>query len=69
MGVNNPFIAQYSGGSSQKTLSKPKKIGRTILYVFISIIAVAILGGMLYYKQTQNNEAKLEQDKFIAFAK
>lgn len=68
VGANNPFIAQYSG-SSQKTSSKPRKIGKTILYGFISIIAVAILGGLLYYKQTQNNEAKLEQNKLIAFAK
>ena len=66
--ANNPLIAQYSG-SSQKTSSKPRKIGKTILYGFISIIAVAILGGLLYYKQTQNNEAKLEQNKLIAFAK
>ena len=67
VGVNNPFIAQYSG-SSQKTSSKPKKTGKTILYVFISIIAVAILG-LLYYKQVQNSEAQLEQNKLIAFAK
>ena len=68
VGANNPFIAQYSG-SSQKTSSKPKKEGKTILYVFISIIVVATLGGLLYYKQTQNNEAQLEQNKLIAFAK
>ena len=68
VGANNPFIAQYSG-SSQKTSSKPKKTGKTILYVFISIIVVATLGGLLYYKQTQNNEAQLEQNKLIAFAK
>lgn len=68
VGANNPFIAQYSG-SSQKTSSKSKKTGKTILYVFISIIVVATLGGLLYYKQTQNNEAQLEQNKLIAFAK
>ena len=68
VGANNPFIAQYSG-SSQKTSSKPNKTGKTILYVLISIIVVATLGGLLYYKQTQNNEAQLEQNKLIAFAK
>lgn len=64
--VNNDGLSfnQYSV-STQNTPLKSKKIWKIVLFV----IAVVIIGGLLYYKQMQNNEAQLEQNKLIAFVK
>lgn len=53
----------------QSILQKFRKIWKPILYGSLSVIVLAIISGLLYYKQKQNNEAQLEQNKLTAFSK